>query len=248
MSREIRIGCAGWQLRKDQQPQFPGDGTHLQRYAARFDCVEINSSFYREHRPATYARWADDTPDNFRFAVKMPGEITHRSRLRDVGGLLDSFVSGIGRLQHKLAVVLVQLPPSLKFEPELLAAFADELRQRYEGWVAFEPRHPSWAGAAVDQMLADRRFSRVAADPPRAQQATVPSGYQGSVYYRLHGSPRVYYSAYSNRYLDELAQQLASRADAGAGCWCIFDNTAEGAATENAFALQRRLHHRGALR
>lgn len=248
MSCEVRIGCAGWQLRKDQQSFFPAEGSHLQRYAARFTCVEINSSFYREHRAATYARWAGETPEAFRFAVKVPREITHRLRLRDTGAVLAPFVEGVMHLQYKLAVLLVQLPPSLKFEPHVLTAFAEELRQRYEGWVAFEPRHASWAGAAVDEMLAMLRFSRVAADPPRAQAATLPAGFGERVYYRLHGSPRVYYSAYSEDYLDQLAQQLAAHASSRTECWCIFDNTAEGAATENALALQRRSQQSGALR
>jgi uncharacterized protein YecE (DUF72 family) len=68
----IFIGCAGWSLGREYWPQFPAEGTHLQRYAARFNGAEINSSFYRPHRRQTYERWADSVPEGFRFSVKVP--------------------------------------------------------------------------------------------------------------------------------------------------------------------------------
>ena len=72
-----RIGCAGWSIHKDAAAAFPVEGSHLERYARVFPAVEINSSFYRPHKPETYARWADSVPDGFRFAVKVPRAITH---------------------------------------------------------------------------------------------------------------------------------------------------------------------------
>jgi uncharacterized protein YecE (DUF72 family) len=78
----IRVGTAGWSLRRDE-----GDaagGSRLERYARLFSCVEINSSFYRPHRPATYARWAAAVPAGFRFSLKVPKEITHVRRMIDV--------------------------------------------------------------------------------------------------------------------------------------------------------------------
>ena len=81
MVAEILIGTAGWSLPGAHFGLFPRDGSHLERYATRFSCVEINSSFYRPHRQETYARWAASVPENFRFAVKMPRTITHHARL-----------------------------------------------------------------------------------------------------------------------------------------------------------------------
>ena len=77
----IQVGCAGWSVPRATWPEFPDAGTHLQRYAARFNAVEINSSFYRPHQTATYARWAASVPDPFRFSVKLPKTITHQQRL-----------------------------------------------------------------------------------------------------------------------------------------------------------------------
>src|SRR5690242_13869791 len=119
----IDVGCAGWSIRREYAEHFPATGTHLERYARRLPAVEINSSFYRPHRPETYARWAASVPESFRFAVKVPKEITHTRRLRDVADPLDRFLSETRALGDKLGPLLVQLPPSLRFETEVVEAF-----------------------------------------------------------------------------------------------------------------------------
>ena len=87
----VYVGTAGWSLPREAQPHFPAEGTHLTRYAARLPAAEINSSFYRPHRPATYAKWAASVPPGFRFAVKVPRVITHERRLADAGTLAAHF-------------------------------------------------------------------------------------------------------------------------------------------------------------
>ncbi|MCF5397969.1 DUF72 domain-containing protein, partial [Pseudomonas syringae] len=89
----VYIGCAGWSLAREYWPDFPEQGSHLQRYASRFNAVEINSSFYRPHRAQTYARWAQAVPAGFRFSVKMPKLITHEHRLRECETVLTTFLS-----------------------------------------------------------------------------------------------------------------------------------------------------------
>jgi len=74
----VKVGCAGWAIPRQHAHRFPEQGTHLERYARRLPAVEINSSFYRSYQPKTYARWAASVPEHFRFAVKVPREITHR--------------------------------------------------------------------------------------------------------------------------------------------------------------------------
>ena len=98
MSGSLLVGTAGWSLPVAVQAAFPGEGTHLQRYARRFPVAEINSSFYRPHRPATYARWAALVPDGFRFAVKIPKSITHERKLVASTDLLDAFLAEAGAL------------------------------------------------------------------------------------------------------------------------------------------------------
>jgi uncharacterized protein YecE (DUF72 family) len=89
----------------------------------------------------------------------------------------------------------------------------------------------------VDHWLAERRIARVSADPPPAPGAGAPGGWTGFVYWRLHGSPRMYYSAYDEAALASLGQDLDESLDGGAPSWCIFDNTAAGAAFGNALSL-----------
>jgi uncharacterized protein YecE (DUF72 family) len=233
----LHIGCAGWALPKAEQPAFPTEGTHLQRYAARLTAVEINSSFYRPHRPATYGRWASGVPDDFRFAVKAPKAITHERRLVDADDLLGEFLAQISPLGEKLGCLLVQLPPSLVFDPATAETFLASLRDQHAGAVALEPRHPSWFTEGAAELLEEHRVARVAADPARVPAAAEPGGWSGTVYYRLHGSPRIYYSAYDEAYLRALATTLQRAARGPENVWCIFDNTALGAATGNALRL-----------
>jgi len=235
-SSRFRIGCAGWSIPSSHAAEFPAEGSHLERYAQRFPAVEINSSFYRPHRPQTYARWAASTPDAFRFAVKVPKEITHTRRLRDGDAPLERFLAEAGALGEKCGPLLVQLPPSLPFEADAAEAFFRGLRRRFAGDVVCEPRHPTWFTPKVDQALAGFEIARVAADPSPIPGAAEPGGWNGLRYFRLHGSPRIYYSPYSEEYLNALAAVLAS-----SGGWCIFDNTAAGEATANALGLLERL-------
>lgn len=128
LSPNIRIGTAGWSVPKEHAAAFPAEGSHLGRYAQVFRAVEINSSFYRPHRRTTYERWADSVPETFRFAVKVPKAVTHEHRLRTTGELLFQFLSAVDGLGSKLGPLLVQLPPSLGFEPGVADRFLEDLR------------------------------------------------------------------------------------------------------------------------
>jgi uncharacterized protein YecE (DUF72 family) len=222
--------------------RFPPAPTLLQRYAAVFSAVEINSSFHRPHRPATYARWAAAVPQQFRFAVKVPRTLTHDARLMGGGHLLEAFLAEAGVLGDRLGVLLVQLPPSLAFDRKVAGQFFDDLRERFPGLVACEPRHPSWFGGEAEGLLRGSRVARVAADPAVVPDARVPGGWTGLRYWRLHGSPRRYYSAYSEEELVRLADEVTG---VEGETWCIFDNTAAGAATGQALDLVARLGGRG---
>ena len=200
--------------------------------------MEINSSFHRPHRPATYARWSAAVPSSFRFSVKVPKTITHGLRLQETGGLLDAFLAEAAGLGDKLGCLLAQLPPSLGFDPAVAAGFFADLRARSAVPLACEPRHPDWFGPQADGLLRDLGVARVAADPARVPEAGEPGGWRGLTYYRLHGSPRMYYSAYSEEDLAALAARIQSDAATGRMVWCIFDNTTLGAATRNALDLQ----------
>ena len=233
------VGCAGWGVPKPHAGRFPAAGSHLARYAARLPAVEINSSFYKPHRPATYARWAATVPPAFRFAVKVPKAVTHEKRLTGAADLLDAFLAEATALGDEIGPLLVQLPPSLPFRGEVAGGFLTELRERFAGGVVLEPRHPTWFTPEGERLLASFRVGRVAADPAVVPAAGEPGGWDGLAYFRLHGSPKVYHSDYPPAYLDALAGRL--RATTAAERWCIFDNTADFAAPANALDLLARL-------
>jgi uncharacterized protein YecE (DUF72 family) len=234
------IGTAGWSIPREQADRFPAQGSHLERYARGFNAAEINTSFYRPHRRATYERWAASVPDEFRFAVKMPKTITHEHRLENADDALDRFLAEVAGLGAKLGPLLVQLPPSLVFT-EASARFLAELRRRFMGSLVCEPRHPTWFSDAVDTLLREQGIGRAAADPAPVAAAADTGGDPRTRYHRLHGSPRMYYSAYTPDVLDATARRLAADLAEGVSPWCVFDNTADFAAIPDALAVQERL-------
>ncbi|PWG64357.1 DUF72 domain-containing protein [Sediminicurvatus halobius] len=235
----VRVATAGWRLPPALQPQLPGPGTHLARYARHLPGTEINASFYRPQRRALYAKWAGETGPGFRFAVKMPRALTHHQRLRGIDGL-DEFLAAIAGLGKRLGPLLLQLPPSLRFEAAAVDGFLAALRERHAGPVACEPRHASWFDGAADQLLAQHRVARVAADPPVTEGADEPGGWPGLVYFRLHGRPRRFYSAYGEADLARLAARLQAQSGE-IETWCVFNNTATDAGLTNALDLHSRL-------
>lgn len=111
-----------------------------------------------------------------------------------------------------------------------------DVREVYPGPVALEARHPSWAeaGALMEQL----QVALVGADPARFALDAQPRGWPGLAYWRLHGSPRTYFSDYPSTWLQALGPQLLARAESGSATWCIFDNTAGDAALGDALELQ----------
>ena len=235
------IGTAGWSVPRASREQFPDEGSQLERYASVFRAVEINSSFHRPHQASTYERWADSVPEYFRFSVKLPRTITHAGRLAEYDDALSRFVGEIGGLRCKLGCILVQLPPSLEFDPEVAQRFFSDLSSRVETSIVLEPRHKTWFAIDCTKMLTSLGVSRVAADPAIVPAALEPGGSPRTVYFRLHGSPQKYYSPYTGSYLDGLAFRLRKFAQTPARIWCVFDNTIKGEAASNALYLDRRV-------
>jgi uncharacterized protein YecE (DUF72 family) len=238
----IRIGTAGWSIPRAVAPSFPGEGSHLHRYARLMNCAEINSSFHRPHAAAVYAKWASSTPEWFRFSVKVPRTITHDAQLKACRPLLDEFLVQVAGLGSRLGPLLVQLPPSLELKPRQARTFFELLRARHQGAVVCEPRHESWFTPAAERLFVDFRVGRVAADPPRAVSAKHPGGWgsaesaHGLVYYRLHGAPRKYWSRYPPERIESWAAEILEWSVKGHEAWC---NTASGAALENAVEMLR---------
>lgn len=242
MTAPIRVGTAGWSVASRYLSEIPAGGSHLERYAGVFSAVEINSSFYKHHRTATYARWASSVGEDFRFAVKTPKALTHEGALvARESDVLTRFLEEIEGLGSKLGVLLVQLPPSLGFDRAHARTFFGLLRRNVHPAVsiACEPRHATWGTVAVNSLLEKLGVSRVAADPTRWEGDARPGGDRRLTYFRMHGSPRTYFSDYDAERLDALNTQLEAAAHRSDAVWCIFDNTAHGHAIGNALSVQR---------
>ena len=235
------IGTAGWSIAAKSAAAFPVEGTALERYARVFGGVEVNSSFHRAHRPSTWARWAASVPEHFRFAVKIPKTITHQAKLVDVDTLLARFAIEVELLGSKLALLLVQLPPKSAFDAALTERFFTKLRGSIDAGIVCEPRNVTWFTDEADALLAGLRVARVAADPVLCAAAAIPGGWRGTAYWRLHGSPAMYRSPYTDEALDIYAREIRATIAGGIEPWCMFDNTAASAATGDALSLMRRL-------
>ena len=238
-SRTPYIGTAGWTIPRAYAAQTAAPGSHLERYAALLSCVEINSTFYRLPRASTIARWTATSPDRFRFAVKLSKAATHEKKLNRCGPELAAFFAALEPMEGKLGPVLVQLPPKLAFDEGTAHDFFTTLRELHSGTVVLEPRHPSWFTAPVDQILRGFEIARAVADPPTGSAtASKPGGWLGLRYYRLHGSPRTYWSDYGEDFLEQLAEEIRTHS---AQTWVVFDNTAQGHAFGNALTMAKLL-------
>jgi uncharacterized protein YecE (DUF72 family) len=234
----VRIGISGWTYAPWRGAFYPEDlpkKRELAFAAGRFGAIEINGTFYGLQTPASFGRWAEETPEGFVFAVKGSRFITHLLRLRDIETPLANFVaSGLLCLGAKLGPILWQFPPSFRFEPERLEAFltllpqdtdaAARLARRHDGrlkgraWVktdarrrvrhAIEIRHDSFRDPAFVALLRRYNVALVCADTvkwPLLMDLTADF-----VYCRLHGSQELYRSAYPAAELDRWADRVAT--------------------------------------
>ena len=170
----------------------------------------------------------------------MPRTITHELKLQDAREPLVAFLAQTDGLAQKRGPILVQLPPSLAFDATIFTPFLDLVRTMHDGPVVCEPRHATWFSKSVASLLDRYCISRVAADPPPVPSARAPAGWPRLAYFRLHGSPRKYWSRYDQQYIATLATAAQSISSAEE-VWCVFDNTASGAAIENACELRERV-------
>ena len=235
------IGTAAWANPPTERSNRAGGYSHLQHYATHFNSVEINSSLFRSHQRDTYARWAQSTPTGFGFSVKAPRSVTHECGLRHCRVELRQFLEEVAGLGRKLRVILVQTPASLAFEARLATRFFASLAAASPCPIACEPRHPSWFSPRAQAVLERQGVSRVAADPARTAGAAEPGAARKLTYYRLHGSPRMYYSAYSAEFLRKLSVRLKASSATSKEVWCVFDNTVLYEAWGNALQLRELL-------
>ena len=208
---ELRIGCSGWSYREWRDAFYPkGTPTSrwLEHYASVFDTVELNATFYRLPKPSSVARWAEQVPDRFLFAVKASRYLTHMRRLRDVGPGLERFWEPLAPLREagKLGPVLWQLPERFERDDETLAATLARLPDARH---CFEFRHPSWFDRDVYALLEEHGASLVLGDD-RRRPLPDASPVGPIAYLRLHYGTHGRNGNYSQRELGTWRRRLAA--------------------------------------
>jgi uncharacterized protein YecE (DUF72 family) len=239
--REVRIGCSGWNYAHWRERVYPKGLPQrgwLEHYAALFDTVEVNTTFYRLPRREAVASWVEESPEGFLFTVKASRYLTHVKRLRDMDQGVARFYERIEPLVRspKLGPVLWQLPPTFRRDDERLVGALDSLPA---GRHCFEFRHESWFVPETYARLREHGVALVIGDHPerpwQAQELTADW-----TFLRFHYGRRGRNGNYSERELDEWAKRIDGwrrRVEV----FAYFNNDWEGYAVKNALGLQARL-------
>ncbi|HWS53824.1 MAG TPA: DUF72 domain-containing protein [Pyrinomonadaceae bacterium] len=238
----IHVGTSGWSYEHWQGVLYPHGAparARLDYYAARFRTVEVNSTYYRWPKEATFASWRRRTPDDFILTVKAPGLLTHVSRLFKPERWVERVRRGLAQLRGKRGVLLAQLPQTLAYDHARLAYFLGRFPAGVR--VAFEFRHPSWHREEVFGLLESHGAAYCVmsgARLPCVLRATAPF-----VYARLHGPDPEH--LYAGSYADADLRWWAARAleweAAGREVFIYFNNDGHGHAVRNAERLRRLL-------
>lgn len=236
---QLYIGTSGWQYRDWNGVFYPEDVAardQLAYYAARFSTVEINSTFYHMPRVSTAEKWYQAVPGDFRFTLKINRYLTHTKRLiidDESRPKLDEFITVATTLRDKLGRVLVQLPPSLRYDIDRLETFLKAVDNRVP--LAFECRYDSWFRDETVKLLNRYDVSWVINDSPnRWPSAQYVTG--KALYIRLHGNRELYKSSYRDDELAEWAAFIQEHANSEA--WVYFNNDYGGVGPANAATLQ----------
>ncbi|MGX7825927.1 DUF72 domain-containing protein [Actinokineospora sp. 24-640] len=237
----IRVGTSGWVYpewrRRFYPPGLPQRG-ELAYLSRRVGTIEINGSFYGMRKPTDYQRWRDTVPEDFVFAVKGPKVVTHDRRLRAAGPIMAEFLrSGVEELGDKLGPVLWQTPASLRYEPEVVAAFLSTLPPGIRH--AVEVRHPTFADDRFTEQLAAHDVALVVSDSP--SWPCFHADTAAFTYLRLHGDTELYKSRYSDASLDHWATYVTKAHSTAKDVYVYFDNTMCGHAPYDAESLTRHL-------
>lgn len=243
MHDSIRIGTSGWEYAHWRGGFYPVDlprDRWLEFYAARFDTVELNASFYRLPEAATFARWSQRVDPRFRFAVKASRYLTHVRRLREPREPLDRLWSRARRLGDRLGPVLYQLPPRWRPNPERLQAFLGAIPA--DGGQVLEFRDAGWYRADIMSLIERSRVSLCLHD--MAGSATVPKPIGPLVYVRFHGAGQRYGGSYNPQRLAAWADRMAGWAADGRRVWAYFNNDIGGHAVTDAARLREYVSRR----
>lgn len=240
MGQRVRIGCSGWDYPHWRGVFYPKDlprSGWFAYYAARFDTVEINNTFYRLPRPEVVARWRDRAPAGFLYAWKASRYLTHMRKLKEPTPALEAMLGVARLLGPALGPILYQLPPRWRLDLDRLDAFLAALPPGITHVMEF--RDPTWHDEAVRARLDAAGVGFCVHDAPGLD---VPRWVTGRLaYLRLHGAREGLRRGYPDAVLDDWAAWVAPLAAAGRPVFVYFNNDPRGHAVADAVRLRDRL-------
>lgn len=240
-SKGLYIGTSGWSYKHWSEIFYPKDmkpDKYLEYYITKFNCVELNSSFYHLPLKTTVTGWMNRTPETFRFCTKLNRFITHQLKLVNSEGALEKYFDVFESMKDRLGPVLIQLPPELSFDKPLIHGFLDLIKNQYSLYrFAIEVRHESWINDNFFDLLAQYGIAFVIADSGNQYPfyETVTADF---VYLRFHGREQLYASDYSEADLKLYAGKIISWLDEDKEVWVFFNNDFHGFAINNAVRLR----------
>lgn len=235
---DLYIGCSGFYNNDWKGSLYPEDAKSkdfLSLYSQKFNSVEINSTFYRKPTSKTLLKWADETPDDFKFFIKIPKTISHEKRLKDCKEEISEFCNLIqSSLKEKLSGFLYQFPPSFKNSQENIDLILTNLNFNFLNVIEF--RHESWWRNEIFKILKEHNIVFSGVTFPGNLSEDVIVNHREILYYRLHGKPILYKSEYSEEFLHNLAEKIKANQKK---TFIFFNNTWGDAAIKNSLYLKR---------
>ena len=236
MKTQFKIGCSGFYNKHWKNIFYPDtlpQSKWLNFYSEHFKTVELNSTFYRFPTLKSLQTWYDKSPPDFLFSIKVPQIITHINKFNDSQEQINDFYAVCAEgLQNKLGCILFQLPPSIHFSEEKLLQITNSLNPEFKNVIEF--RHESWWRQSVYDTLSDKQIIFCSVSHPTLP-ATVISNME-TVYIRLHGNIKMFYSNYSTKELQDLYDMVVNNKNIKEA-FIYFNNTASTAGVLNAQQL-----------
>ncbi|MES2543389.1 MAG: DUF72 domain-containing protein [Bacteroidota bacterium] len=233
----IHIGCSAFYNKEWKTVFYPDElptKDWFGFYTQQFETFEINATFYRFPTVRVMENWYKKTPENYLLSVKAPKQITHILRFKNVEEIINKFYSNCKNgLKEKLKCVLFQLPPSFKYSPENLSLVIKSLNPEFKNVVEF--RHESWWNEEVYLKFSESNIAFCSVSYPSLPEEIIDTA--TTLFIRLHGNKKLFYSNYNKSYLEELYKKL-KQVPYSKEVYIYFNNTASASGVMNALLLQ----------
>lgn len=247
MRGKIHIGTSGWSYKHWEEIFYPPKlkpADWIVFYSNHFKITEINTSFYRLPLKETVINWTKKVPRSFLFCPKMSRYLTHMKKLIEPEETLEHFFEVFEPMQKMMGPVLIQLPPSLKFNYDRADHLYHLLQTKYKKYeFVMEVRHNTWLDEESLTLMTKHDIGLVISQSgerfPYSEMITAKN-----IYIRFHGPNQLYASSYSDSMLKKFAKKFRKWEKEGHVIWAFFNNDVHGYAIEDAKRLLKLLENK----